>query len=288
MRLSAFHPVTALVYFVAVLVITMFCFSPAVAVCSAVGAFLFCAVTQSRRQFLSDLLFYAFITAVLTITNPLFSHKGVTPLFFINGKAYTKEALFYGFTAGLSLTAVIMWCKVLGKVLTREKMLYIFGRKTPKAALVITMTMGFIPKLKRLHRQLIDALNCSGANTSDSRFDRLKKDCTVFTALCAGVLERGADTAASMKARGYGVEKRSFAHSFRFRPWDGVLTAIFSALFVAVLMFSADGQLSADFYPVIKVHSSVLPAAMFALLCICPFILEVKENIKWKYCLAKM
>ena len=67
MRLSAFHPVTALVYFVAVLVITMFCFSPAVAVCSAVGAFLFCAVTQSRRQFLSDLLFYAFITAVLTI-----------------------------------------------------------------------------------------------------------------------------------------------------------------------------------------------------------------------------
>lgn len=288
MRLSAFHPVTALVYFVAVLVITMFCFSPAVAVCSAVGAFLFCAVTQSRRQFLSDLLFYAFITAVLTITNPLFSHKGVTPLFFINGKAYTKEALFYGFTAGLSLTAVIMWCKVLGKVLTREKMLYIFGRKTPKAALVITMTMGFIPKLKRLHRQLIDALNCSGANISDSRFDRLKKDCTVFTALCAGVLERGADTAASMKARGYGVEKRSFAHSFRFRPWDGVLTAIFSALFVAVLMFSADGQLSADFYPVIKVHSSVLPAAMFALLCICPFILEVKESIKWKYCLAKM
>lgn len=288
MRLSAFHPVTALVYFVAVLVITMFCFSPAVAVCSAVGAFLFCAVTQSRRQFLSDLLFYAFIIAVLTITNPLFSHKGVTPLFFINGKAYTKEALFYGFTAGLSLTAVIMWCKVLGKVLTREKMLYIFGRKTPKAALVITMTMGFIPKLKRLHRQLIDALNCSGANTSDSRFDRLKKDCTVFTALCAGVLERGADTAASMKARGYGVEKRSFAHSFRFRPWDGVLTAIFSALFVAVLMFSADGQLSADFYPVIKVHSSILPAAMFALLCIYPFILEVKESIKWKYCLAKM
>ena len=288
MRLSAFHPVTALVYFVAVLVITMFCFSPAVAVCSAVGAFLFCAVTQSRRQFLSDLLFYAFITAVLTITNPLFSHKGVTPLFFINGKAYTKEALFYGFTAGLSLTAVIMWCKVLGKVLTREKMLYIFGRKTPKAALVITMTMGFIPKLKRLHRQLIDALNCSGANTSDSRFDRLKKDCTVFAALCAGVLERGADTAASMKARGYGVEKRSFAHSFRFRPWDGVLTAIFSALFVAVLMFSADEQLSADFYPVIKVHSSVLPAAMFALFCICPFIFEVKESIKWKYCLAKM
>lgn len=127
MRLSAFHPLTALVYFAAVLAVTMFCFSPAVGICSAVGAFLFCAITQSCRQTASDLAFYIFLTAVLTVTNPLFSHKGVTPLFFVNGKAYTKEALFYGLTAGLSLTAVIMWCKALGKVLTREKLLYIFG-----------------------------------------------------------------------------------------------------------------------------------------------------------------
>ena len=130
MRLSAFHPLTALVYFTAVLAVTMFCFSPAVGICSAVGAFLFCAITQSCRQTASDLAFYIFLTAVLTVTNPLFSHKGVTPLFFVNGKAYTKEALFYGLTAGLSLTAVIMWCKALGKVLTREKLLYIFGRKS--------------------------------------------------------------------------------------------------------------------------------------------------------------
>ena len=235
MRLSAFHPLTALVYFAAVLAVTMFCFSPAVGICSAVGAFLFCAITQSCRQTASDLAFYIFLTAVLTVTNPLFSHKGVTPLFFVNGKAYTKEALFYGLTAGLSLTAVIMWCKALGKVLTREKLLYIFGRKTPKAALVITMTMGFIPKLKRLHRQLLDALNCSGANISDSIF-----------------------------------------------------MAVFAVIFALVLIFSARGELSAAFYPVIKLENSVLPVGMFALLCIFPFILEVKESIKWKYCLAKM
>lgn len=72
MRLSAFHPLTALVYFAAVLAVTMFCFSPAVGICSAVGAFLFCAVTQSCRQTASDLAFYIFLTAVLTVTNPLF------------------------------------------------------------------------------------------------------------------------------------------------------------------------------------------------------------------------
>ena len=288
MRLSAFHPVTALVYFISVLCVTMFCFSPAAAMCSAAGAFLFIGVSSSRRQLVSDLAFYAFVTAVITFTNPLFSHKGVTPLFFVNGKAYTKEALLYGMTAGLSLTAVIMWCKILGMVLTREKLLYIFGRKTPKAALVITMTMGFMPKLKRLYRQLIDALNCSGANTSDSRFDRLKKDCTVFTALCSGLLESGADTAASMKARGYGIQKRSFAHSFRFTFCDGVFALLFAAALCAVLGFAAAGGLAAEFYPVLKFNSGSVPLVIFSLLCGCPFILEVKEGIKWKYCLAKM
>lgn len=148
MRLSAFHPLTALVYFAAVLAVTMFCFSPAVGICSAVGAFLFCAVTQSCRQTASDLAFYIFLTAVLTVTNPLFSHKGVTPLFFVNGKAYTKEALFYGLTAGLSLTAVIMWCKALGKVLTREKLLYI-SPKNAKSCPCDNNDNGLYPKAQK-------------------------------------------------------------------------------------------------------------------------------------------
>ena len=55
-----------------------------------------------------------------------------------------------------------------------------------------------------------------------------------------------------------------------------------------MLIFSAKGELSAAFYPVIKLENSVLPVGMFALICVFPFILEVKESIKWKYCLAKM
>ena len=173
-------------------------------------------------------------------------------------------------TAGLSLTAVIMWCKALGKVLTREKLLYIFGRKTPKAALVITMTMGFIPKLKRRSQTAFGRFELLRCEHLRQRFDRLKKDCTVFTALCAGTLERGADTAASMKARGYGIQKRSFAHSFKFRAWDGIFVAAFAVIFALVLIFSARGELSAAFYPVIKLENSVLPVGMFALLCVFP------------------
>ena len=69
---------------------------------------------------------------------------------------------------------------------------------------------------------------------------------------------------------------------------NGIFMAVFAVIFALVLIFSARGELSAAFYPVIKLENSVLPVGMFALLCIFPFILEVKESIKWKYCLAKM
>ena len=94
MRLSAFHPLTALVYFATVLAVTMFCFSPAVGICSAVGAFLFCAITQSCRQTASDLAFYIFLTAVLTVTNPLFSHKGVNAAAFRKRQGLHKGSPF--------------------------------------------------------------------------------------------------------------------------------------------------------------------------------------------------
>ena len=61
----------------------------------------------------------------------------------------------------------------------------------------------------------------------------------------------------------------------------------FAVIFALVLIFSARGELSAAFYPVIKLENSVFPVGMFALLCVFPFILEVKESIKWKYCLTK-
>lgn len=290
MRLSAFHPLTALTYFAAVLAVTMFCPCPAVAVYSAAGGLLTeFMLEKSKRRFFGGLCFYAAMWAVITVTNPLFSHKGLTPLFFVNGKAYTYEALCYGAVMGCSLAAVIVWFKVLGRILTREKLLYLFGRKTPKTALIITAAMGFIPKLKGLYRQISDSMSCSGSNNSSSRADRFRTACTMFTALCAGCLENAADVSISMKARGFGTGKRSFAHSFKFRMWDGIFAAAFALLFVLVMAARISGGLSAEFYPRLEIPSrSVVGRAAFALLCAMPFILEAKERIKWKFSLARL
>lgn len=289
MKLSTFHPLTALVYFAAVLVVTMFCLSPAVVVCSAAGGLLAeFALRRDVWRFFKDVGAYLAMWAVITLSNPLFVHKGLTPLFFVNGRAYTLEALCYGAVMGGGLAAVIMWFKVLGKILTREKLLYIFGRKTPKTALIITAAMGFIPKLKGLHRQISDSLKCTGSNNSDSRLDRFKTACGMFTALCAGCLENAADVSISMKARGFCTGKRSFAHGFRFRLFDGIFAGAFILLFVIVMIERSRGALLAEFYPRFEIfEKGVLGVVAFGILCAMPFILEVKERLKWKFFLAR-
>ena len=40
--------------------------------------------------------FYVPLFLLVAVTNPLFSHNGVTPLFFLNGNPVTLEALLYG------------------------------------------------------------------------------------------------------------------------------------------------------------------------------------------------
>lgn len=288
MRLSAFHPVSSLIYFAAVLIATMFSFSPAIQICSVVGALLELFMLESKREFFRNLRFTVVVWLAVAVTNPLFSHKGVTPLFFINGRAFTLEALLYGVMLGGSLSAVIMWFKVFGKVFDRERLLYIFGRKTPKLALIITMTRGFVPKLKAQYRRICDGRKCSGTYMSESRIERLKASCGIFTALCSSALESAVQTGMSMKARGFGTGKRSFAHSFKFRFGDGVFLFVCILLFSAAMIYSGTGKLRADFYPRVAVSSEPLPILCFAVLCAIPFILEVKESLKWKFCLAKI
>lgn len=288
MKLSAVHPVSSLIYFAAVLTATMFCFSPAVQLCSAAGALLALFMLESKREFFRSLRLAVVLWLTVAATNPLFSHKGVTPLFFINGKAFTLEALLYGVMLGGSLSAVILWFRAFGIVFDRERLLYIFGRKTPKLALMIAMTRGFAPKLKEQYRLLCDGRRCSGTYQSESRIERLKASCGIFAALCSAVLESAVQTGMSMKARGFGTGKRSFAHSFKFRLGDGAFLAVCILLFLTAVVYAGTGKLRADFYPRIAVSSEPLPILCFALLCAIPFILEVKESLKWKFCLAKM
>lgn len=109
LRFNSFNPLAQLIYFVSVLLVSMFTWNYISLLLSLFGAAAYSVLQKGFKLFLKSFFGYVLIFLLVTITNPLFSHKGVTPLIFINDIPITLEAIVYGAVLGLMLLSVILW-----------------------------------------------------------------------------------------------------------------------------------------------------------------------------------
>lgn len=128
LRFNSFNPLAQLIYFVSVLLVSMFTWNYIILLLSLFGAAAYSVLQKGFKLFLKSFFGYVLIFLLVTITNPLFSHKGVTPLIFINDIPITLEAIVYGAVLGLMLLSVILWFSVFNSVFDSEKT-YIYFRK---------------------------------------------------------------------------------------------------------------------------------------------------------------
>lgn len=287
-----FHPIAALAYFISLIVVTMFVTNPVLLAVSLLGGILFCAILHNRRAFLSDMAFYLPLFVLISLTNPLFSHNGVTPLFFLNGNPVTLEAILYGTDVAAMLVAVIVWCKCWNEIMTSDKILYLFGKVIPKLSLVLSMSLRFLPLFKKKWVEIKQAQTAMGYYAQKGFVNKLQSSARIFSALVTWALENAVDTGASMKARGYGLRGRSHFALFRFRRSDAVLLVTGLLLTVATIVGLACGELKFLFYPKISQFSwtviSVICCICFAFLSLIPFTLECTEALRWKYLRSKI
>ncbi len=287
-----YHPLSLLVYFLSELLIAMFVTNPVIQLSALLGGTLFCATLVPRRELGTNLGFYIPMMLLVAVTNPLFSHNGVTPLFFLNGNPVTLEAILYGVSIAVMVVGVMLWCKCYSEVMTGDKFLYLFGRAAPKLSLVLSMTLRFVPMFRRRMHKVSAAQKAMGLYSGSGIVAKAQSAMRVFTAMIAWSFENAMDTAASMKARGYGRKGRTQFSLFRFRASDGALLAVCAALLVTVLVGAATGAVTFYFYPRITALPQSPAAwtvyAAFGMLSALPFILEVKEALVWRFCVSKI
>ena len=286
------HPAASAVYFASVLLITMFSGNPILASAALFGGALFCAVSEKKSNRIKESAFYLLIFLIIAISNPLFSHKGRTVLFFINSNPVTLESFFYGTGTALMLIAVILWFSCLNRILTEDKILFLFGRFSPKTSLLISNALRFIPLLKNQGERIHSAQKAMGLYSSENLSDRLRGVLRAFSALISWSLENAIDTASSMKARGYGLKNRSRYAPYKFGKCDALML-VFVAASDAVTAFAIfSDQLDFVFYPTVYFSAfnfiNIAAISSFALLCFLPFILEIKEVLTWKYYESKI
>lgn len=279
------HPVCIFLYFVLVIGMTLACMHPVMLLISAVGAILFLGMLGGRRKVVGILRFVGPMFLLIAIANPLVNHRGVTLLGMFMDQWITLEAICYGITAGLSLGALILWFACYQEIMTSDKFLYLFGKIAPATSLLITMTLQLIPKLQN---QLSDIRQGQEMLREQKKGIMAKLHTAIrhTSTLIGWSVENAVEQADSMKARGYGLKRRTTFHLFHFDSRDARFLTGILILGGMCIIARAFGHGTMEFYPrmdvVITGESGIFMYCIFAVLVCLPTILEGKEAVRWR------
>ena len=280
-----YNPIAVFMYFVFAIVPAMFCINPALMCISLAGAAAL-RITREGTKSLKTILPLLIFPLAAMIANPLFTHKGATTLFILNNNPITYESAMFGLTAGVMITATLIWFTSFSKMMTTDKLLYVFGRISPKIALILSMALRYIPLYGLQIRKVRHAQKVMGLYKEDNAIDKIRGGLRIFSVMVSWALENGIITADSMTARGYGTCKRTRFSIFRWFKEDRMLlcaSLVLTAVFICVMAFSG---LDYIWYPTIAAPSmgaaAIAAYICYAILAFLPTYLQLKEEARWR------
>lgn len=283
---AEFHPAVLIFYFICILTVAVFTVNPIIVLLTLLGGMFFCGMISERKLFLKSLLHYLLLIIALSLANPIFSHHGDTPLFFMNGKPITLQAVLYGVNMSITVVAILMWCVGLTRTFTSDKIIYLFGKPFPKLAMVISMSLRFIPLFKDEYKKIENAQRAMGMFSSSGIYDRTINVLKTFSALITMVLEDSVDTALSMNGRGYGLPRRTSFSLFKFTVKDLFMILLNIGLISVVFFAIGSGAVDFYFYPSVAQLplsiTAITAYISYGILVFIPSLVELKGVIAWK------
>lgn len=283
-----YHPIVNFIYFIFVFIFSMVITQPIIQIISLICSII-CGISFCGKNGLWFAVKYSLpIILLTTVINPLFSHEGITIIMYLpSGNPLTLESILYGLSSGCMLASILLWFMSLNKVITSDKLMYLFGKIVPSLALLISMTMRFIPKFKAQIEIVNEAQKCMGHNVSrNGILSKMRNAITVLSIVVTWSLENAIETADSMKSRGYGLKGRTTFTIYSFGERDKIMLIwlLFSGIYVLCGMIA--GVFDWRYYPSIS-GFSINPFAVsfhivYFLMCITPVFINIMEEHNWK------
>lgn len=279
------HPAALFIYFIFLQILLLLTMHPLV-ICIALGgalAYLICLT--SWRYTLGELGYYVMFAVLIAMMYAAFAHNGVTPLFFYNDHAITKEAITRGMMLGLTCLTSIFWIKSYIRTMQTNHFLFLFTKIHPALGLFTSMCFRFFPYLQELWQQNKRGQQGGHYFYTASRFERFGR----LLLLQVHTLTQAVDAVfwkpAIMHSKGY-QKKRTQFQLFTWRLTDTVFLLTIFVLFMLLI-----GQLGNPFeyFPVLQ-NSHLSPTILCSLGIFywLPAIIEGKELIKWHYVQSKI
>ena len=282
---ARFHPLVNLIFFIIVLGLTMFQMQLGLVLISVFSALVYYLYLK-KRSGVKYLLVVSCIFVISSLMNPLFSHKGNTLLFYLfTGNPVTLESIVYGIVSSAIICGMLIWFSIFHQVMGIERMFGAIGKFMPHIALLITMILRFIPKYTK-HQKEVALFN--KVHEEQSLKTKIKKGGKIFSITTTWALENSIDTADSMKARGFGVKKRTSYSNYKVEVRDiGVIVWIFVLAGSVIWMLQGE-RIYTYYYPYVVYKGNMAAYVLYALLCLTPVFINIREEVRWRRLKSKM
>lgn len=130
------HPLPALIYYAGAILLIFLFDHPLFLVTSCLSALLIWRLVDPHSEKRRFLISYLFMASMVIILNPLFNHRGATILFYLFDQHITLEATVYGLLMGVILLSVFITFQSFNRILSADKMIYLFVPVLPRSTLV--------------------------------------------------------------------------------------------------------------------------------------------------------
>lgn len=291
---SQYHPVVNFLWFLTVILFTMFFMHPMYLGISLICSVAYAIYLNGKKSFWFLIKYMIPLMLVTALLNPAFNHRGVTIIGYLwSGNPITLESIIYGMASATMLVSVICWFSCFNTVVTSDKTIYLFGRIVPSLSLLLSMTMSFVPRFKHKLKAITNGQRAMGRDPSKVKYIvKISNVVKIMSILITGALENAIITADSMKSRGYGIKGRTVFSIFHFTRRDKLVLIIVIYLGLFILWVAISGYLSYQFFPsrkgMIYTPLSVSAYMAYGLLCLIPLFINIMEDYKWKVIQSKI
>lgn len=292
MKFDSYHPLINLIYFMAAIGLALVFNHPIFTAISYFCAFAYSVKLNGKRGLVFDLCLIPLIL-IFAWWYSYYNHFGSTYLRqnFV-GNEITLEALLYGVETGTAIITVIMFFSCMFAVFSTDKIIYLFGRISPKLSLFISILLRMIPKIKRYGKCVnIAQMGIGRSPQQGNILEKIINSLRMLSVLITWTLENTVESSQSMQCRGYSLKGRTAFSIYRFDNRDrSFVITVFLLLTVTGCGFALN-QTNIYYDPQI-IMTEITPLSYvfymaYGLLLLMPMLLQIYGEKKFERLIDK-
>lgn len=181
-----------------------------------------------------------------------------------SGNYITLESVLEGASIGIRVSSVMFWIYCMEKILTTDKVIYLFGRIHPKLSLYLAIGIRMIPRTYEKGKKINAAQTCIGKGIFQGNpLARIRHMVRLLSILITWTLDHWKESSDSMRSRGYTLKGRTAFSNYRFDNRDRICIIWIFLLTTIVLVGAAFNQNTILYNPSIYIQKITFMSYIF-------------------------